>query len=1179
MYDTDGCQAGMDGVMTRVEQFWGSCSPAQSIVRDCAPFVIPNNFSCGPVSGGGGWHPNLEPVNTVSGAGCRETSVALLCPDNSLARTDDPALGPYCARAGFDPHKNMGDCPTCKVGNPINPGSGNKFQRETDYVGTGLFPLRFERFFNSDKSGNAAIADRSGLTLFWSHSYYRRLTFGGPVGGSTVLVSAERPDGRIFPFMLSGTAFIGDSDVNQHLEQTAAGWRLTNEADEIELYDAQGKLLSITNRIGLSQTLAYFADGKLMSVADPFGRQLVFGYDSKGRMAAMTDPAGGQYSFGYSPFGIFGIAPNLIHVTYPDLTGRTYLYENAPNQGNVLTGIVDENNARFATFGYAGAATSTEHAGGAGRVSVAYFGPTVRNVTTSVTATLTATRTYFYQLVLGVNRLSSISGDPCPSCGPASQSYDANGNVASTTDWNGNRTNYTYDLARNLETSRTEGLTSGGAPTPQTRTITTEWHPTLRLAKRVAEPLRITTSLYNGDAGASCGFAADGITLVPGALCSKSIQATTDTNGAAGLGATASGAARTWTYTYNENGQVLTMDGPRTDVADTTTYTYYADNDLDLGKRGNVATVTNAAGHTTSITAYNAHAQPLTIVDSNGLTTTLTYDPRLRLTSRTVGGENTTYTYDNAGQLTKVTLPDGSFLSYSYDAAHRLIGMEDNLGNRIVYTLDLAGNRTNEAVRDPGNALAQTRSRVYSNINRLFQEIGALGQATEYAYDNQGNVTSVKDPLNHITANQYDPLNRLKQVIDPATGVIQYAYNGLDALAQVTDPRNLATGYTVDGLGNLSQQASPDTGTTTNTYDVAGNLLTQTDAKSQTTTYTYDALNRVTLITFHDGSKQTYAYDQGAFGLGRLSSITETNPASQVTSVIAYAYELHGRVASETRTIGSTSFITAYQYDASGRLSGLIYPSGRTVTYGFDALGRVSQVSTTKGTQTLIAVQSVAYHPFGAVKGFTFGNGQPYTRNYDDDGRVSSYTLGASQFAIAYDAASRIEIINDVGNPANSNTYEYDSVDRLTRATLPSTSFIYGYDAVGNRVLKKVGLAEELYTYGTPSNPSNRLSTLTPTSGPTRTFGFDANGSTVDDGLNSYVYDTRGRMKQATSVVGTIDYQVNALGQRVRKTNSSTDTVFHYDTRGKLIAESDPGGGTYKRELIYLGDMPVMVFQ
>jgi len=206
------------------------------------------------------------------------------------------------------------------------------------------------------------------------------------------------------------------------------------------------------------------------------------------------------------------------------------------------------------------------------------------------------------------------------------------------------------------------------------------------------------------------------------------------------------------------------------------------------------------------------------------------------------------------------------------------------------------------------------------------------------------------------------------------------------------------------------------------------------------------------------------------------------------------------------------------------------------------------------------------------VKGFTLGNGQTYTRGYDQDGRIASYSLGASQFAIAYDAASRIEIISDVFTSANSNTYGYDALDRLTSAALPSTPFTYGYDAVGNRVSKTVGSVTETYTY---SPTSNRLSTLSPS----RSFNFDPNGSTVNDGLNSYVYDTRGRMVQATSVVGATNYQINALGQRVRKTNSSTDTVFHYDTRGKLIAESDPGGGIYKRELIYLGDTPVMVFQ
>src|SRR5262249_32373289 len=133
------------------------------------------------------------------------------------------------------------------------------------------------------------------------------------------------------------------------------------------------------------------------------------------------------------------------------------------------------------------------------------------------------------------------------------RTYDANGNIFTLTDFNGNRTNYTFDLTRNVETQRKEGLTSAGANTPQTRTITTEWHPTFRLPTRTAQPLRLTTNVYDLDGG-QCG--------ATGALCSRTVQATSDASGALGLSATPIGAPRTWTYTYNSNGRVLTVDGP-----------------------------------------------------------------------------------------------------------------------------------------------------------------------------------------------------------------------------------------------------------------------------------------------------------------------------------------------------------------------------------------------------------------------------------------------------------------------------------------------------------------------------------------------------------------------------------------------------------------------------------------
>jgi YD repeat-containing protein len=1057
--------------------------------------------------------------------------------------------------------------------------------------------LSFVRYYNS----LIPAYDRT-FAGYWQHTYTRRIV----VNASANNVTYYRNDGKQLVFNLVSGVWTSDADVADRLialtdSNGQKTWQLRlASTEDTESFDVGGRLTSIQSRSGLTQRLTYsdgtngsttgnggfvldaagnpttavLPAGILLRVADHFGRTLTLGYDSLSRVVKVTDHAGGVFLYAYS-------APtaqaNLTSVTFPDGSRRQYSYNEPAQTGGAnlpfaLTGITDENGVRFATYSYDNhlRATQTVHdAGGtnADRYQLAY---NVSGFQTTVTDPLGTARTNSFQTILGVVKNTGISGPACPSCGPASQTFDANGNVASRTDWNGNVTVYGYDLARNLETSRTEAF-----GTPQARTISTQWHPNFRLPVRVAEPLRITSHVYNGDGGASCGVAADG-TLVPGVLCSKTIQPTSDATGSSGFGAIAVGSPRTWSYTYDGNGSVLTVDGPRTDVSDVTLYAYYANDDPDPGKRGNLATVTNALGHTTRILAYNAHGQPLAIVDPNGLTTALAYDARQRLTSRSVGGETTIYSYDAVGQLVRVTLPDGSSLAYGYDAAHRLIGIADSLGNSIAYTLDAMGNRTREDVLDPAGSLAQTRSRVFDPLNRLAQDIGAQFQTTQYAYDGQGNITSVTDPLGHFTSNTYDALNRLVAVTDPAGGVTRYVYDGIDQLVAVSGPRNLTTSYNYDGLANLNAQTSPDTGGTVNTYDSAGNLLIQTDAKGQTTSYAYDALNRVTSIRFADGSKQDYGYDQGTNGLGRLTFFAETNPAAKITIVHDYAYDAHGRPVLENRTMNGVNYAFGYAYDAAGRLAGLAYPSGRTVTYGFDALGRINQVSTTAlpaaGGATQIVASNILYQPFGGVKSYQLGNGQIYSRSYDQDGRIASYGAGSQLFSLGYDAAGRIVSIADAAN-ASSNSYRYDSLDRLASAITPATSFAYAYDAVGNRTSKTVGSATDSYTYAATSN---RLASIAGSTA--RSFSFDANGSTLADGVNQYAYDARGRMASATSAMGTTFYQVNALGQRVRKTNPTDDRVFLYDLRGHLIAETSPTGAV-KREYLYLNDIPLAVIQ
>jgi YD repeat-containing protein len=355
--------------------------------------------------------------------------------------------------------------------------------------------------------------------------------------------------------------------------------------------------------------------------------------------------------------------------------------------------------------------------------------------------------------VHGLNKLTSQSqpeGSGC-SASTSEQTYDANGNVASRNDFDGYRACYSHDQSRNVELVRVEGLagtarcddaTGSGAALPSgSRKLTTQWHPDWRLKTKVAEPGRRTTYVYQGqdplNTGTPANCAGAGVTLptLPdnkplALLCQQVEQATTDANGSQGFNAALlpGAPARVRSWTYNEHGQVLTEKDP---LNNTTTYEYYPSTDFpstdpnaEGHTQGDLKQVTNAAGHVTQYTKYNRHGQVLETKDPNNVTTSFTYDLRQRLLSTNVGGRTTTYSYWPTGLLNQVTQPDGSYTIQEYDGAHRLRVIRDNLGNRIEYDLDAAGNRKAETVTDPQGALRRQVSRVFDALGRLEKTTG-----------------------------------------------------------------------------------------------------------------------------------------------------------------------------------------------------------------------------------------------------------------------------------------------------------------------------------------------------------------------------------------------------------------------------------------------------------------------
>jgi RHS repeat-associated protein len=462
-----------------------------------------------------------------------------------------------------------------------------------------------------------------------------------------------------------------------------------------------------------------------------------------------------------------------------------------------------------------------------------------------------------------------------------------------------------------------------------------------------------------------------------------------------------------------------------------------------------------------------------------------------------------------------------------------------------------------------------------------------------YGYDAEGNLTTITDANAALTRNTYDSLSRTTTITQPvpaagrAAPQIALEYDLRDQPTKVTDPRSLATTYQPDGLGNVPNQTSPDTGATTRTYYDSGLLKTSQDARGKTTTYTYDALDRLKTIAYDAGTGTTLNYDEGTYGKGHLTSMTDESGTT------SWTYDGFGRVTGKTQTTGPSAkvFTLAYTYGTTGSETGhlktVTYPSGAVVTYGYDTAGRVNDVAVTTPDGTVTKVLSgLAYTALNQPLSWAWGTGGvTYQRGYDGYGRLVNYPLGnpdrnavaaakGVMRTVAYDAAGRIVGYSHSNSTSLDQTFGYDGLDRLINANLGATAFGYDYDATGNRTRSTIGGTNYTLTVSPTSNWYTNVGT--PGGG---TQGYDPAGHLTSDPSGTYTYSARGRLSAETRASGSFSYLYNALEQRVYKAGPSAKVpsgaaYYVYDEAGHLVGEYN-ATRTPLYETVYLGDIPV----
>jgi RHS repeat-associated protein len=588
---------------------------------------------------------------------------------------------------------------------------------------------------------------------------------------------------------------------------------------------------------------------------------------------------------------------------------------------------------------------------------------------------------------------------------------------------------------------------------------------------------------------------------------------------------------------------------------------------------GRVYTV-SAGGQMRSIKNVDGNVltfSPSGITSSAGnLTVPITRDSQGRVTEiRDPAGKVYQYTYDAAGDLTAVKLPDvATPLRYEYDPGHffrkgidargnaaaattyypngRLQSVTDAMGKTTGYAYDLAANTTTVTYPDGAGSAVQR----FDANGLLLSETNPLNETRSYTYDARRNRVTETDALQKTTTLEYDAGGHLSKVTDPLGKRISYANNSVGLPVTVTDQTNKVKSFKYDEQSNVvgisdelgeqlaftwNEHGSPlsltdGNGKTTRfTYDAYGNILTKTDPLGRTTSYAYDGMGRVSAMTDARGTTR-FAYD----GMGRLVSVAD--PLNQETK---YAYDGNGNRVEE---IDARQQITRFEYDAANRLVKTNYPDGTSSgsTYNF---------RDQKVTETDQLGRTTRY-------------------DYDNAGRlVKAVYPDQSEVAITYDAAGRVKTAtNELGKVF---TYEYDPNcgcrDRVTSIVDPyGKTTTYRYDDAGRRVsFTDANGRETRYEH----DARGRLVKTTFPDGTTKSTAYDAMGrptaATDQEGrATRYAYDDAGNILSVTDAKGGVtQYGYDALDNLLSTTDAmGRATRFEYDALNRLIKRTLPLG-------------------
>lgn len=1022
-----------------------------------------------------------------------------------------------------------------KAGDPVNTFTGElTLDEPPDLDMGGPLPLRFSRTYASKLRINFVVGD---LGDNWRHGFEWRVHSSGTLA---TMVNAQ---GKVLKYLQEGEDWTlqGTTDSPIRLARDGTGWVCIDPADDlVRRFDGSGRMTSVEDGRGNRLLLEYsVSTGKLDRVVEDApastARALHFAYDD-GLLATVTERWGGvpgrSVSFGHEGEEL---------VSFTDAAGgiTVYAYDGEHADPALLTTRTSpRGNVPF-----------TQEWDEVGKVAVQRdadgnewsfdYGPPQKPGTTKVTRPDGKVETHVHDAAGALASASDGAGNAV-----AIADDDGAPRRAAIEDGAGARTLRSFDAASGLVTSTTDAL---GNETTLT------WAE--RTSPVAGAPRRDLVRIDHPD-GTFETFGYDG---------SGNRTSRTD------------GEGNSWTSTFDGRGNRLTETDP---LGRTTSWTWDG--------WGNPASTTDPAGKVTTF-QYDAWRRLSGMLLPDGTSRAFTRDLLDRPLTETDGeGRTRTRTWDANGNMTSGTDFAGVTTTFAYDDMDRVISAEDGAGGVSSTAYDDLGRISSLTDR-----LGRTSTRGYDAADRQVSEEDPLGGEWGSGYDGAGRVIASTFPSGRVLRLDRDPAGRVVRVETPSGRRRWTGFDRRGRVVRTVDGAGRVTRLTLDGRG-LPEEIDVGGGAAvaSHGWSDAGSLLSVTDGGGAAWTFGREArdlassrtdpLGRTTTITF-DGVGRPVRHDFPG-SLGHLDLLLDD--AGEVVrrtfsdgTVLDFARDGEGRWLSATgaaftldaRGAIASSNGMAVGRDAEGRITSVALAPGKTVTYQYDARGRLIRVQDWAGGRA-----DLARDEDGRLTGITRTNGVATDFTLDPDGNITGIREGAlAETTLVRDGAGTViaatregplvpglgegddgDLVLDAAHQAagseydalgrttadGTRSYTWDLASRLVSIEEGPTNVDATFDAFGLLLSREDGGPVEEWTwnhaYGIPAPCVRRVGGGDPEffvhapdgtllwsvlpSGARRWYHFDEAGNTIlltDDAgavTDAYAHDPWGVLQSST---------------------------------------------------------------